>query len=416
VIAGDAGPSVGSLQLSAASYSVGQGSGSLTVSVTRSGGSSGAVGVSYSTSNGTAVSGTDFNPASGTLSWADGDTAAKSFTVAISNATPFSGTKSFSITLANATGGAALGSPTTATAAITGDAATPTPGSLQLSSSTFSVGQAGGSVSVTVHRTGGSSGAVSISYSTANGSADAGSNYTATSGTLNWADGNAASQSFSVPVSNATPFSGSKTFTVTLSDPTGNASLSSPSSATVTINGSATTSSNAFSVYQDGAFNWAGDFSYGANIDYSDTSGGPLSGSHDIKVSITTAYGAWQPYGCGNSPYTSASGGSMAGECAATFEFINPGYRSLTFAVKPTVANWSGDIYFMGVGDVGLNCTKNLPGSYGPNPPVANQWNVYTVPLSDLCVAAAPTLYKFAIQDQTGLGNTVFYIDNVGFQ
>ena len=61
---------------------------------------------------------------------------------------------------------------------------------------------------MTVNRTGGSSGAVSVSYATADGTAVASSDYSATSGTLQWADGDASSQSFAVPISNAVPFSG----------------------------------------------------------------------------------------------------------------------------------------------------------------------------------------------------------------
>jgi len=236
-INGDATAAVGALELSAASFSVSQGAGSVAVSVTRSGGSSGAVSVAYATSSGTAVSGKDFTASSGTLSWAQGDAAAKTFSVPISNATPFAGAKSFTVTLSGATGGATLASPSSAIVSITGDAAAAV-GSLQMSESSDVVLQSAGSVTITVNRTGGSSGAVSVSYATSNGTALAGTNYTAASGTLDWADGDAASKSFSVAISNATPFSGSKTFTVALSSPSGGATLSTPASATVTITGS----------------------------------------------------------------------------------------------------------------------------------------------------------------------------------
>ena len=238
-IAGDAAAPVGSLQLAASSFSVTQGTASVAISVSRTGGSSGAVGVSYSTASGTAVSGTDFTATSGTLNWADGDTSTQTFSVPVSGATPFTGTKSFAVTLASPTGSASLGSPTTATVTITGDA-TASVGSVQLSASTYTVAQSAGSLSVTVHRTGGSTGAVSVGYVTADGTAVAGTDYTATSGTLNWADGDATSKTFSVPISTATPFAGTKAFTVAISGAGGGATLSSPSSAAVTINGSST--------------------------------------------------------------------------------------------------------------------------------------------------------------------------------
>jgi len=235
-IAGDASAAVGSLEFSGASYSVAQGAGSLTVTVNRVGGSTGAVGLSYGTSNGTAVAGTDFTASSGKLAWASGDDTAKTFTVPVSDATPFSGTRSFTIALSAPTGGTSLGSPATATVAITGGASTAV-GSLQLSAATYAVNETAGSLSFTINRTGGSSGAVAVNYATANGSATAGTNYTATSGTLSWASGNAASQTVKVPVSTSA-FSGTKTFNIALSGATDGATLSTPSSATVTITGS----------------------------------------------------------------------------------------------------------------------------------------------------------------------------------
>ncbi len=88
--------------LSAVGYSVAQDAGSLTVSVNRVGGSAGSLRVSYATRGGTAVSGVDFTSTHGTLSWANGETAAKAIAVPISNAKPFSGTKTLTISLSGA--------------------------------------------------------------------------------------------------------------------------------------------------------------------------------------------------------------------------------------------------------------------------------------------------------------------------
>jgi hypothetical protein len=236
-IAGDAAAAIGSVQLSAPTYAVGQSAGSVTVTATRTGGSTGAISVGYATTSGTAVAGTAFTAASGTLNWASGDTSSKTFTVAISDATPFSGTESFSVGLSGATGGATLASPSSATVTITGNASAAV-GSLQLSGSSYTVLQSAGSLTVTVNRTGGSSGAVSLSYDTTSGTAVAGTDFTAASGTLNWASGDSTAKTFSVPVSNAAPFSGTKQFSVGLSGATGGATLSTPTSATVTITGS----------------------------------------------------------------------------------------------------------------------------------------------------------------------------------
>jgi hypothetical protein len=109
------------LQLSATTYSAAQSAGSVTISVVRSSGSSAAASVSYATSDGTALAGTNYTAASGTLSWNDGETAAKTFAVSLS-ATPFSGSKTFNVALSNASG-ANVGLPANAVVTINGSAA-----------------------------------------------------------------------------------------------------------------------------------------------------------------------------------------------------------------------------------------------------------------------------------------------------
>jgi len=402
-ISGDAAAPVGSLQLSASSYTIAQGAGSLTVSVTRTGGSSGAAGVTYNTTGGTAVAGTDFTAASGTLSWASGDATTKTFSVPVSNATPFSGNKSFTISLSNAgTSGAALGSPSSAIATITGDAVAAV-GSLQLSASSYGVGQAAGTLSVTVNRTGGSSGAVSVTYATANGTAVAGTDFTASSGTLNWASGDSASKSFSVPVSNATPFSGSKAFTVALSSPTGGATLSSPSSAGVTIAGSQVIVASGTSwVYYNGVFYWPGDWSWEAAINYKDTAGAPIEGTYDIAVTITAgSTGGWQPY-------INSSCQQNVSLC-----FDTTPYKYLIFSLKPTVAGALWAAHFESAGDTPDGSVADIS-SYALTSgcPAVGQWCSYKIPLSAFALTDT-TILKFSIQDQSGAA--VFYVDNVGF-
>src|SRR3569833_3158523 len=63
----------GTLAFSAPSYSVSQALGTVSVSVKRTGGSAGGIQVSYSTTADTAIAGTNFTAASGTLTWSDGD-------------------------------------------------------------------------------------------------------------------------------------------------------------------------------------------------------------------------------------------------------------------------------------------------------------------------------------------------------
>ena len=114
------------------------------------------------------------------------------------------------------------------------DAANPQPGTLALNASAYSVNENGGSVTITVNRTSGSSGSVSVNYATANGTATAGSDYTAKSGTITFAAG-VISQTVSVPILDDAVYEGNETFTITLSNATGGATIGTPASGTVTI-------------------------------------------------------------------------------------------------------------------------------------------------------------------------------------
>src|SRR5262249_50336645 len=74
------------------------------------------------------------------------------------------------------------------------------PGRLNFSSTTIVTNEDAGFATVTVTRTGGSVGAVSVQYTTADGTATAPADYLATSGTLNWNDGDSTARSFLVPL------------------------------------------------------------------------------------------------------------------------------------------------------------------------------------------------------------------------
>jgi hypothetical protein len=146
-------------------------------------------------------------------------------------------------------------------------------------------------------------------------------------------------------------------------------------------------------VYYNGVFDWPGDFTYAATETYADTSGDPLSGPHDIKV-VSSAWGGWLPY-------------------ALNFSFDARPYTKLTFSLKPTRSDQTWQVYFVKVGDVPVGISLNVA-KYGPAP-IAGHWATYTVPLSDLGVAGT-SIYKFAIQDQTGANGNTWYVDNVGFE
>ncbi|HEV7764203.1 MAG TPA: Calx-beta domain-containing protein [Thermoanaerobaculia bacterium] len=108
----------GTVQFSSPTYTVDEDGGVLTVTVTRTGGSDGSVSVNYSTSSGTATSGADFTPTSGTITFLAGDSAPKTFNVPILLDALTEGPENFVLTLDTPTGGATLGATPTAVATI----------------------------------------------------------------------------------------------------------------------------------------------------------------------------------------------------------------------------------------------------------------------------------------------------------
>ena len=81
-----------------------------------------------------------------------------------------------------------------------------------------------GSASITVYRAGGNTGAASVNYATSNVTATAPEDYTPTSGTLNFADGET-TKTFTIPITNDGTAEPNESLTVTFSNPTGGAVL-----------------------------------------------------------------------------------------------------------------------------------------------------------------------------------------------
>lgn len=93
------------------------------------------------------------------------------------------------------------------------------PGSMQHASATKNAAKNAGSVALHVTRTAGTVGPVSVNFTTVDGTATAGTDYTTTTGTLNWADGDTADKLITIPLLNPSTISTSKSLTVTLSGP-----------------------------------------------------------------------------------------------------------------------------------------------------------------------------------------------------
>jgi glucose/arabinose dehydrogenase len=108
----------GSLALGTTLISVNEGAGTVSIPVTRTGGSGGTVGVRYTTVNATAIAGSDYTGASAKLLvFGPGETT-KNIVVPITNDTGNEGSETFNVAVDQAIGGANVSAPRTATITI----------------------------------------------------------------------------------------------------------------------------------------------------------------------------------------------------------------------------------------------------------------------------------------------------------
>ena len=213
----------GVLGFDPASLSVNEDVGFADLTVRRTDGSVGAVSVSYAAVAGSADAGTDFNLAAGTLDFAEGETV-KTLSVPIVNDEDIEPNEQFTVVLSDPTGGASLGADNaTATITIVDDEVV-FPGEFNLNVATVNVNEDAGTLTLTVNRTGGSDGQVAVDYATANGTAIAEDDYASNSGTLTYLDGET-SKDIVISIANDTDSEVNETFTLTLSNPQGNATI-----------------------------------------------------------------------------------------------------------------------------------------------------------------------------------------------
>ena len=234
--------------LSAATYSVKESDGNLAVTVNRTGGTQ-AFTVNYATSDSSAIAGKNYVAGTGTLSFAAGETS-KTINIKINNDGLKVKDNTFNLTLSNPDG-ASLATASSAVVTITDttaglDPVVPTDlpiepsGSFQFSTATYS-GYEGKNLGVTITRTGGSNGVVGVSWSfdessTAVSDTDFSPDTTNTS-PLSFADGETSKTlTFAIPsdTDNSVVRAG-KTIVLSLSTPTGNATIGTQTSTTITL-------------------------------------------------------------------------------------------------------------------------------------------------------------------------------------
>lgn len=110
----------------------------------------------------------------------------------------------------------------------------PSASTLALSANAYRVSEDGGSVIVSVVRTGDTGNTVTVDYNTLNDSATAGSDYTEVSGTLTFASGETR-KDVAIPILDDTAVEGNESFRFVIDNVGGNGSLGAPRTAQITI-------------------------------------------------------------------------------------------------------------------------------------------------------------------------------------
>ena len=212
------------MALSIADASADEGA-SLVFTVTRSGSTASAASVSWATGNGTAAAGTNYTASSGTVGFAVG---ASTATISVPTIQDNVATSDLTMTVT-------LSAPSLG--ALIGRSATGTIRNID-TSATLSIANAsaneGSPLIFTITRSGNTGAAVSAHWATSDGTAIGGTNYTSSSGTVNFATGVTA-MTVSVPTIDDYALTGPLVMTTSLSAPSGGAVLGT-ASGTGTIN------------------------------------------------------------------------------------------------------------------------------------------------------------------------------------
>jgi len=238
-----------SVQFTSATYSGPESGGSVSAIVSLSNPVNATVTVNYATSNGTAISGSDYTGASGTLTFAPLETS-KPIVISLLDDAVIEANETFALTLSTPTN-ATLGGPNATTLTIVSDDVP----QVNFASASYSVNENAGTVTINVQLNVAPLVAVTVNYNTSDSSATAGSDYTAViGGSVNFIVGQT-NQSFTISIADNALVENNETFNITLSSPT-NATLLAPASTTVTImdNDFATVqfSSNNYTVAENG--------------------------------------------------------------------------------------------------------------------------------------------------------------------
>src|SRR5665213_1205361 len=201
------------------------------ISVLRSNGVAGIISMRYSTTNGTAVAGTDYTGITNQLLTFNQNVTSNGFNVAIKdNGFIYTNIQEktvnlFLSNLGNSPPGATFGISNAVLRLINPNYQ----GYLTLSATNFTGKMSSGSLAFIVNRVAGSLGSVSVQYVTADGSAFNGVDYSGATGTLNWNSGDVSPRIVSIPLIQTQTVGTNKQFSVSLFNPTNSSVGSAPS-------------------------------------------------------------------------------------------------------------------------------------------------------------------------------------------
>ena len=352
-IAADLPVGLATFSISSAQVAEGQ---SATITVTRAGDLAGQVTVDYATVGGSATSGADFTPSSGTLTFAAGETT-KTITLSTIKDTVQEPAESFTIALQNPVGGTITQG--SGTISIAADAFVP---SVSVSSTSVSGGT---TATLTVSLSGPTTVPVTVSYATANGSATAGSDFTAVSGTITITAGQT-SATISIPIAANPVGEAAEDFSIVLSGAenatigTGSGTISisaglpaTPALGTVEFSINSVTVSDAVAGNAVFTVTRSGETSVAASISYNTANGGTaLKNTDFVDTTGTLNFAAGETTKTITVPILADS----TGESAETFNVTLTGATATGTTATITTA--------VGVGTISADAVGNSPPTF----------------------------------------------------
>lgn len=230
-------------------FSVNESLGTATVTIVRTGGNQGTVSVDYALIPGTAVAGKDYVDVTGTLTFAAKETS-KKLQIQVKDDGLSTPERILTIELKNAKNGAGVGYPSQTmlkildrfvsntptergTSGAAASSSSPTTPVLHFSTSAYAVNEDGGSINISVLRSGVTATPVDVKYATSNGTASL-NDHTPLSGTLSFA-ANETTKTFTVTIPDDGSVDGNRSVSLTISNPTNGGVIGSPGAATLNI-------------------------------------------------------------------------------------------------------------------------------------------------------------------------------------